>query len=375
MSQHVDRLSGLNEEGSIFHKLKELHRSIQIQHADISRIAVALYDKQTDLLKTFMYSSDSDTPIENYQTKLADTPQLQQLLKNVKPRIINDLTALQDSEKSHTQALLNAGYLASYTLPMIFNGHFFGFVFFNAKRKNVFDELMLVELDMVAHFITLLIYNERSNVRTLLATVKSALELSHHRDPETGSHLERMSRYTRIIARKLANLYEFDDQYIEHIYLFSPLHDLGKIKTPDNILLKPDKLTPEEFEVMKSHSTDGKVLIEKLLENYGLSGISHVDMLKNIAHHHHENVDGSGYPEGLSGEAIPIEARIVAVADVFDALTSARPYKKAWSNQQAIEMLHEMSGRKLDPTCVNALLESIDEIEEIQRVFIENEVG
>lgn len=96
----------------------------------------------------------------------------------------------------------------------------------------MFDELVLVKLDMVAHFITLLIYNERSNIRTLLATIKSALELSHHRDAETGSHLERMSRFTRIIAKKLAKQYDFDDQFIEHIYLFAPLHDLGKIKFP-----------------------------------------------------------------------------------------------------------------------------------------------
>ena len=375
MSTHIDQLSALNEQSSISAKLQELHLSVKSQHPSICRIAVALYDNQTDHLKTFIFSSEQQTPIENYQARLSDVPQLKKLLANQEPRVINDLSAYHNSGKQHTQALLEAGYLSSYTLPMVFNGHFFGFVFFNAKQKNVFDELVLIELDMVAHFITLLIYNERSNVRTLLATIKSALELSHHRDPETGSHLERMSRFTRIIARKLASKYGFDDQYIEHIYLFAPLHDLGKIKIPDRILLKPGKLTDDEFDVMKTHSTDGKMLIEKLLENYGLGGIGYVDMLKNIAHHHHEAMDGSGYPAGLKGEDIPIEARIVAVADVFDALTSRRPYKEAWSNDKAIEKLKEMSGNKLDPTCVNALLDCMDEVKEIQNTFVENEFG
>ena len=126
---------------------------------------------------------------------------------------------------------------------------------------------------------------------------------------------------------------------------------------------------------MKTHSTDGKQIIEKLIENYGLGGIGYVDMLKNIAHYHHENLDGSGYPEGLSGNNIPIEARIVTVADVFDALTSERPYKKAWSNERAVTTLKEMSGWKLDPECVEALLSSMDEVEDIQKAFVENDIG
>jgi HD-GYP domain-containing protein (c-di-GMP phosphodiesterase class II) len=199
--------------------------------------------------------------------------------------------------------------------------------------------------------------------------------MTHSRDPETASHLERMSRYTRLIAKELADKYHFDDPFIEHIYLFAPLHDLGKIKVPDRILLKPDKLTSEEFSVMKNHPSDGRELIDLLLENYGLNGVGYVEMLRNIANYHHEFVDGSGYPDGLKGEAIPIEARIVTVADVFDALTSERPYKKAWSNDEAYTKLQEMSGKQFDPECVQALLANKEEIEEIQRSFMENDYG
>lgn len=375
MPLHKDSLTNLNKKASIADKLKSLHLATKQHHPFISRVAVALYDHDTDLLKTFIYSSDDQTPLANYQAKLSETESLQGIIENSDPRVINDLSTLEHSHKTHTKALLDAGYLASYTLPMIFNDHFFGFVFFNAAEKDVFTEHVMVELDMIGHMIGLLIYNERSSIRTLVATVKSALDMTHSRDPETAYHLERMSRYTRLIAKALAKKYDFDDQYIEHIYLFAPLHDLGKIKVPDRILLKPDKLTNEEFSIMKSHPQDGRELIDSLLENYGLNGIGHVDMLRNIANYHHECMDGSGYPEGLTGEDIPIEARIVTVADVFDALTSERPYKKAWNNEAAYKKLKELSGQQFDPQCVEALLAHTDEIEEIQRTFVENDYG
>ena len=375
MPHHKDALNSINKKSSIADKLKALHKATQQHHPFIARVSVALYDTNTDLLKTFIYSGEEKTPLSNYQAKLSETDSLKKIINASEPRVINDLTQLSRKRKIHSSVLLDAGYRSSYTLPMIFNDHFFGFVFFNSFKKNVFNEHVMIELDMIGHMITLLIFNERANIRTLLATVKSALNMTHSRDPETASHLERMSRYTRLIAKALAGKYDFDDQYIEHIYLFAPLHDLGKIKVPDRILLKPDKLTSEEFSVMKDHPKDGRELIDSLMENYGLSGIGYVSMLRNIANYHHEYVDGSGYPEGLVGEAIPIEARIVTVADVFDALTSERPYKKAWSNEEAYKKLKEMSGKQFDPQCVEALLNNKDEIEAIQRTFMENDYG
>ena len=216
----------------------------------------------------------------------------------------------------------------------------------------MFEERLLTELDVIAQMITLLIYNERNNVRVLLATIKSALDFSHSRDPETGGHLERMSRYAQLIAQALAPAHGLDDQYVEHIYLFAPLHDLGKLSIPDRILMKEGPLSETELEVMRTHAEEGRNLIDKLLLNYGLNGVTHVEMLRNIALHHHEALDGTGYPDRLVGSAIPLEARIVAVADVFDALTSRRPYKDAWSNHRAFEELRNLAGVKLDPECV-----------------------
>jgi HD-GYP domain-containing protein (c-di-GMP phosphodiesterase class II) len=228
---------------------------------------------------------------------------------------------------------------------------------------------------MVGHLIAFMLYSARSKIELLLATVRSARSFTSHRDPETGAHLERMAHYSRLIARELATEFGFDDDYVEHIFLFSPLHDIGKLTIPDRILLKPGKLDEREYAEMKNHTANGRDIIDRLLENYGLEGIEHVEMMRNIAMYHHEAIDGSGYPEQLSQADIPVEARIVTVADVFDALTSERPYKKSWSNEEAFAKLREMSGSKLDARCVEALVSNVVEIEQIQKLFNENRFG
>jgi HD-GYP domain-containing protein (c-di-GMP phosphodiesterase class II) len=157
--------------------------------------------------------------------------------------------------------------------------------------------------------------------------------------------------------------------------MFSPLHDIGKIAIPDDILLKNSSLTGDEMAIMKTHTTSGLEMINDLLVNFGLDNISHTAILRNIAFLHHEKMNGTGYPEQRVGEAIPLEARIVAVADIFDALTSQRPYKEAWSNQAAFQLLQELSGEELDADCVSALIENENEVKEIQRQFQENIYG
>lgn len=375
MHTHHDQWQQLNQAGSIVEKLRLIHQVMQQHLAHITRIAVAMYDAQTDYLRTFAYSSTEKSPLTHYQAKLAECSSLADMATSHKPRVVNDLAVFNNSDHIHAQLIYEGGYRSSYTVPMLWNGQLLGFVFFNSPQTDIFLERVLNELDVIAHMITLMMYNEKSNVHTLLATVKSALEMTHSRDPETGCHLERMSRYARLIAQNLADQYQLDDQFIEHIFIFSPLHDLGKLAIPDRILLKEGPLTDEEFLVMKTHAAEGKRLIDKLLANYGLEGIQHVDMLRHIALHHHEAVDGSGYPMGLQGNAIPLAARIVTVADVFDALTSKRPYKEAWSNEAAFAKLKELSGIKLDADCVAALLKNTEHIVEIQQVFKENAFG
>lgn len=375
MLKHNDPWIGLSDAETVVGKLRLIH-SLMLGHLPfVSRVAVALYDPATDYLRTFAYSSHIDSPLTHYQAPLSECRSLLEIVASRQSRVVNDLNDFNDSTHEHSRVILAAGYRSSYTVPMIWEGKFFGFIFFNANEPNVFGENSLAELDVIAHLITLLIYNERSNVRTLVATVKSALELTHSRDPETGTHLERMSRYARVIAKAMASTHSLTDDYVEHIYLFAPLHDLGKLTIPDRILLKQGVLNDDEFVIMKRHAEEGRRLIDKLLENYGLRGISHVELLRNIAMHHHEALDGSGYPSHLAGVEIPLEARIVTVADVFDALTSQRPYKEAWSNEAAFAHLRKLAGTKFDPECVEALIAHASEVIEIQRAFLEDRYG
>ncbi len=373
--QHLDVWSGLQKRNSVMEKLRYIHEVLQSHMPFVSRVAVALYDVNTDYLRTYAFSSKGHSPLNHYHAKLAECRSLKDIAMGQQPRLVQDLSVFNDADQEHSKLIYDAGYRSSYTLPLIWDNGFLGFVFFNSDQVNAFNEKSMTELDVIGHLITLVIYNEIANIRTLLATLKSALDMTHSRDPETGGHLERMSRYARLIAKNMAAKHRFDDQFIEHVFLFAPLHDLGKLTVPDSILLKEGPLDDSEFKQMSQHSEAGKKLIDRLLENYGLNGVTHIDMLRNIVLHHHESLDGRGYPDRLAGEDIPIEARIVAVADIFDALTSKRPYKEAWSNERAVAKLQELAGVKLDAECVDALLMDLQELNDIQKAFLEDTYG
>lgn len=375
MFEHHDTLQDLTRKSSLHDKLKATHSSINETFPFIARIAIAIYDPETKILKTFLHSSDIDNPLNHYQSLLINAPSLKNIFDRGVPRVVNDLDEFEEGDHEHTQKIQHQGYAASYTMPMYNQGIFIGFLFFNSDKKNVFTENILRQLDLYGHMISLLIINESSSAQTLTAAIKTTGNLSHLRDPETGTHLNRMSRYSRIIANALADKYDLNDNYIEHIFMFAPLHDIGKIAIPDNILLKSGKLNKEEWDVMKKHSAKGCEIIDDLLTDFGLRNLEYVDVLRNIAQYHHEAINGTGYPMGIKGDEIPLEARIVAVADVFDALTSARTYKEAWSNEKAIKMLKELAGEVLDKYCVDALLQNMDQVLEIQKHFTEDTYG
>jgi len=375
MTDYQDTLESLNRNIPLRDKLVQTHRVIQTHLPFVARIAIALYDPKTALLKTYLHSSGADDPLPHYQTSLNEAPSLANILKEGRPRVVNNLLTFEDSNHEHAQRIGRQGYAASYTMPMFSNGVFFGFIFFNSYQTDVFTDTALNELDVFGHMISLMVIGELATMRTLVAAIATTAHITHLRDPETGSHLDRMSRYARLIARALAPHYQLDDEYIEHVFMFSPLHDIGKIGIPDHILLKRGALTEQETDVMHSHARKGREIIDDLLANFGLNGIQHVNILRNIAEHHHEAINGQGYPRGLKGDAIPLEARIVAVADVFDALTSRRPYKDAWTNDEAFAMLERLAGEKLDADCVRALLENRAEVERTQSLFKENPLG
>jgi two-component system response regulator RpfG len=186
---------------------------------------------------------------------------------------------------------------------------------------------------------------------TLLRLAKAG----EYRDEETGNHVVRMAKYSRLIAEELG----LDKAECETIELAAPMHDIGKIGIPDQILLKPGKLLQEEFRVMKQHTRMGYEILKDSPSRY-------LQMGAVIALGHHEKYNGSGYPNALSGEDIPLPARIVAVADVYDALSSRRCYKPAWTHKNVMQMLHTESGRHFDPRCIDAFLRRLDEVRKIQ---------
>jgi HD-GYP domain-containing protein (c-di-GMP phosphodiesterase class II) len=231
-----------------------------------------------------------------------------------------------------------------------------------------------VQRDLVLYttLITMSITNEISAVRMVIESARVARELTEMRDFETGMHLERMGRYSRLIARDVAPKRGLDDEFVESVYIFAPLHDIGKISIPDRILLKPGKLDATERAIMETHVHKGMEIIERIIGRNGLNHFPDSKTLKNIVLCHHENLDGSGYPQGLSGDQVPLEARIVAVADIFDALTAQRPYKEKWALETAFVELERLVGQgKLDADCVAALRNHAREVFEIQRRYVD----
>jgi len=375
METYEDTLEALNRNVPLRDKLIQTHRTVQKRLPFVARIVIALYDPKTSLLKTYLHSSGEDDPLSPYHASPSEAPSLANILKAGRPRVINNMLTFEGGNYEHTRRIGREGYPASYTMPIFSNGAFIGFVFFNAHESDVFTESVLNQLDVFGHLIALMVVNELTAIRTLVAAVMTSSHFTHVRDPETGSHIDRMSRYARLIARELAPRHNLDDDYIEHVFMYSPLHDLGKIAIPDRILFKPGPLDAQESEIMRGHARKGREIIDEVLANFGLDATQHVDILRNIAEHHHEAVNGTGYPAGLKGGDIPLEARIVAVADVFDALTSRRPYRDAWANDEAFATLQRLAGEKLDAECVEALIRGRVEVERIQEQFVEDQIG
>jgi putative two-component system response regulator len=194
--------------------------------------------------------------------------------------------------------------------------------------------------------------------QTRLEVIRRLGRAAEYKDNETGTHVIRMSWFCRFIAEAM----EMPEEWCELLYNAAPMHDIGKIGIPDRVLLKPAKLDDEEWQIMQQHSAYGANII-------GDNDSPLLAMAREIALYHHEKWDGSGYPHGLKGEEIPLTARIVAIADVFDALTSERPYKKAWSEEDAIALLQREAGKHFDPQLVPLMIASLPRVREVQAAY------
>lgn len=317
-------------------------------------VNVTAFDDPSKAL-TFAIDNPCDIILTDYLMPGLNGIELSSRLKAVYPDIfIIMITAISSNFSIKLNALKN-GVSEFLSKPMD-KGEF------SARLKNALDlveakkllldkaALLLDEVDIATETI-----RERE-FETLLVLGRAA----EYKDNETAKHIERVANYSMLILSKLTN----DQKLLESIYYAAPLHDIGKIGISDNILLKPDKLTFDEYEIIKTHSEIGSNILCASKSHYLLAG-------SEIAISHHEKYDGTGYPKGLSGEAIPLFGRIVALSDVFDALTTKRPYKTAWPLEKAYEFIKNERGKHFDPKLVDIFFENIDEVENIYNKFRE----
>jgi putative two-component system response regulator len=247
------------------------------------------------------------------------------------------VTALSDPEdEAHGFAVGAVDYLTKPVSPAV-------------VKARVRTHLSLVQIDELR--------------QSRLQIIRRLVLAAEYKDNETGRHVVRMSYISRLLAQKAG----FSEIEVENLFNAAPMHDIGKIGTPDAILLKQGALNEEEWAVMRNHSQVGADIL-------GEHSSALLTMAHNIAMTHHEKWDGSGYPKGLKGKEIPIEGRIVALADVFDALTSPRPYKTAWTMEATVELLRRESGSHFDPELVDIFMENLPEIREIKQRWSEGGV-
>ncbi len=207
-------------------------------------------------------------------------------------------------------------------------------------------------------------------------TIQAMASLAETRDNETGNHIRRTQNYVKALAEELRDHPRFrhflGDETIGQLFKSAPLHDIGKVGIPDHILLKPGRFTPEEFEIMKTHTTLGRDAIQHAEDQLGIQ-VGFLSLAKEIAYGHQEKWDGSGYPEGVAGDVIPISARLMAVADVYDALISRRVYKEGMPHAEAVEIIRQGRGSHFDPDICDAFLDHAEQFEAIAARFTDTD--
>ncbi|ABR47480.1 metal dependent phosphohydrolase [Alkaliphilus metalliredigens QYMF] len=276
------------------------------------------------------------------------------------------------NKRPHSPSLrlmVKEGIRSNMIIPLISGDTVFGFLFFSSFHLNAYDEKDLILAVKIAREMSTIIdktYLTKSMLHNITLTFADLVE---KKDLETGNHINRMTSYCRIIAEGLQTNGDQDyctyPKFIHELEMYAPLHDIGKIGVPDCVLTKPGKLTEDEWTVMKQHTSIGAEILTKLEDSLRIFKKDFFKVAIDVSHYHHEKWDGSGYPKGLKGKEIPLAARIAAIADVFDALSSKRPYKRAFSFQESLEIIEEGAGKHFDPILVEAFMTCLPQIKEV----------
>lgn len=307
---------------------------------------------------------------ELFIKKINPTGGIPAMIKSKSERVVDDISDLALNPR--TLFLLSHGHRSSFSYPLSFKGKVIAFVFFNASELGFFAHHS-VQKDMLflSTLIHALMVRQFEEKQFLDISLAIALDIGHAKDPETRGHLNRMERYSSKLAYLLDKDKGITHEFIRRIESYAAFHDIGKYKIPDEILFSSTIFTPEERKIMNQHCRHGVDIINDVLKYFPANAryIDEYRFLKNIILYHHEQFNGEGYPMGLEGDAIPLESRIIMVADVFDALLSKRLYKQAWSIDDVVTFMKTNSGIMFDPDCINALLSNLPEFIEIYEAY------
>ena len=360
LTERIHQAESLDESLKIFHKEFKCFFPINL---------VCMIRKSPNAYQFTLERIYSDVACDLHENdKFAlDDPILHQALTRHHPLTINQLQNKNNSELSGV--LLSNEFVSVLSLPMESMNDDDIILVIAAQKK---DAYLAEHIDLLENLTTQLshsLYKTIGMEGLVISTIDGLAKLAESRDPETGDHLIRMSLYSAIIAEELSKKTEYKDiinaAYVRDILRFSPMHDIGKVGIEDRILLKPGKLTAEERAEMEQHPVIGAKVLKRCEQQMNEIGRSIFKMGIEITESHHEKYDGSGYPKKLKADEIPLSARIVAAADVFDALTSKRPYKDAWPVEKAMKVMKEDAGKHFDPQVITALENAMPKVMDV----------
>lgn len=308
-----------------------------------------------------------------------DEEQMKRCLEAEKAAIIADMTTVRCGGvgKGCLVHLAREGVLPAMILPLFLNGFIYAFLVFGSSKTGQFGEQEeRLGVNIAAEISALL--EKTLLTKTMFSKLATSFaELVDRKDNETGFHIERMVAYSTLIAQGLVSHsdpeYKLNPQVVRDIENNAAIHDIGKVAIPDAILKKPGKLDAAEWEIMRTHAAVGADILHEIRDELEMFRQNFYEVAENIARYHHERWDGSGYPEGLRSSDIPLEARIVAVADVFDALSTKRAYKDAWSLEDTFAELQHIAGSHLDPVLISLFLSREEEVREIFHRYLQVE--
>jgi response regulator RpfG family c-di-GMP phosphodiesterase len=392
--QQITRLNeiiGLLNKGAAFEEIFDIIAKSLNNAIPFDRLAVAIIN-DAGQVETRLVSSTKNILINiNDKFPLSDSSLLK-VSETKQYHIINDLEEYyrQNPSSERTKLLLQEGMRSSMTIPLIIANRLKGFLLFASVQPNTFNNDHIQFAETISGHIVFSIqrgellheldmYNKKLEqivkirthqlLKTQKATIFALSSLTELRDPETGYHLDRMRIYCMLlaqIAKYSGAVLEISNQYLRDLYDSSILHDIGKVGIPDTILLKPGKLTHEEFEIIKTHTTIGYNALKRASQEMGQD--SFLSMAMDVTLYHHETWDGTGYPYGLSEDEIPLSARIVTIVDVYDALTTIRPYKEAYSHQKSIEIM-KSEAHRYDPHLFELFIQNADDFDAIRQKY------